>query len=1006
VLIANPKQDKKHPTPLNYLIIILLTLFITETIVMILLHFILERDNPVYINLLETFTDSTIITLIILPILYYLMYKPLKKQISDHHNIQTDLSEKSLYLDSILKSSVNMAIAAVDLDFKIKYYNPAAEKLFGHTAEEVIGKTVMEMHTKENIAQGRFDNAIKIVKEKGIYEYTLTLKKNDVIQYIESTISGIWDFNNNLIGYVLRSIDITERKNWEIALQESEKTLNKAQEIAHIGSWEYNVNSGLITWSDQMYCIFGMLKDSLQVNFDHILNRIHPSDKDKVINAARKSFFEGKKGEIEFRIILEDKSERIVHADGELIFSQNGVPLKIIGTVQDKTESRKLQEKLLLMAHFAEENPAPILRFDKNKNVLMSNLAAKNILYIKSNNNTKLESILPAIKDIKIDLNTLIDNGEIYEFTTQVKDQFFYFAIKGVPRWNVAHLYGTNITQRKKAEEKLQLAANVFKDTIDGIVITDIQGNIQSVNAAFCNITGYTSEEVIGKNPNILKSGKHDNNFYKKMWKSLLTSGFWKGEIWNKRKNGSIYPEWLNISSIKNDNGEIVNYVSVFSDISDIKRAEQRYIHMAYHDSLTSLPNRLSFYDTLKQEIQKAKLSNSRLALLFFDLDRFKVINDTLGHTIGDLVILELAERIRKMIRENSFLARWGGDEFTIIIPNFNELSEISQFAQKILDNLSRVYKVEGHEFFLTVSIGIAVYPNDGNDDETLFKNADKAMFYAKEEGKNNYQFYSKTADKTSIERFSIEAKLHRALDNNEFFLKFQPQIDIKTSAIIGVEALTYWKTENKIISPMQFIPIAEESGIIIKLGDWVLRTACAQNKSWQNQGLTPIVMAVNISGRQFLQKSLVESVKRALDDTGLDPMYLELELTESILMHDIEKVISILNDLKDMGIKISIDDFGTGYSSLSYLKRFPIDKLKIDQSFTKNIPSSDDNSAISTAIVAMGHSLKMQVIAEGVETRDQFDFLKSNNCDEVQGFFFSKPVNEEIFASLLKKNW
>ncbi len=555
-----------------------------------------------------------------------------------------------------------------------------------------------------------------------------------------------------------------------------------------------------------------------------------------------------------------------------------------------------------------------------------------------------------------------------------------------------------------EAHEQLRLAANVYENTAEGIMVTNVDGIIQSINPAFTMITGYNAEDVTGKNPKILKSHKHKNDFYDNMWKAV-SQGYWEGEIWNRRKNGEIYPQWMVISSIKNDHNEIVQYLAVFSDISEIKRSEERLQYMAYHDSLTGLSNRHHFQLQLEERLAEAEKHNQPMALMFIDLDRFKVINDTLGHSIGDLVLREVADRLRNCIdKDNHFLSRWGGDEFTLTLINITN-DEITSLAKMLLKALTVVYSIDEYEFFLSASIGIACYPNDGAITENLIKNADKAMFQAKEMGKNNFQFYSKVIDNISLERLTFEKDLHLALEKNEFKLLYQPQFQIETGKIIGVEALVYWQRDNKTVSPGEFIPICEETGLIIPLGKWVLRTACKQNKFWQNKGLHPIPMAVNLSAIQFMDKVLMKTIDQILCETEMSPNYLDLELTEGILMQNIETTTILLLDLKARGIQISIDDFGTGYSSLSYLSRFPIDKLKIDRSFVQDLNLSPDDAAIVKAIIAMGHSMNIKVVAEGVESQNQLDFLQEQQCDEVQGYLMSRPVPADQITALLVNN-
>ena len=558
----------------------------------------------------------------------------------------------------------------------------------------------------------------------------------------------------------------------------------------------------------------------------------------------------------------------------------------------------------------------------------------------------------------------------------------------------------------KKAGEQLQLAAQVFESSRDAITITDARGAIITVNEAFTTITGYPAAEVVGKNPKILQSGRHDAEYYRVMWASIQEHGHWQGEIWNKRKNGEIYPEWLKITAVKN-RSQTTNYIAVFSDITGDIRAAEHIQRLAYYDTLTDLPNRALLLDRLDLAIAHAKRSGYKCAVLFLDMDRFKNINDALGHSIGDQLLKSVAARLKECAREVDTVARMGGDEFVVVLDGMAEIGSILTVARKMLHSLSQPYEVEGHNIRATPSIGISVYPEDGTDRESLIMNADSAMYHAKENGRNDFKFFVPDMKTKVAEKLFIESDLRKALEYGQFVLHYQPQVDIKTGHIIGAEALVRWNHPAAgLISPAKFIPIAEESGLIVPLGEWILNEACRQNLAWQKTGLPPISIAVNLSAVQFRQQNLCQLINKALSDTGLDPHYLELELTEGLVMSNTNSAIETLNCFKEMGVHISIDDFGTGYSSLSYLKHFPIDYLKIDQSFVRDITTNPDDAAITTAIINMAQGLNLRTIAEGVETADQLAFLRLHSCDVVQGYYFSKPVPATEFADILQMSY
>jgi diguanylate cyclase (GGDEF)-like protein/PAS domain S-box-containing protein len=563
------------------------------------------------------------------------------------------------------------------------------------------------------------------------------------------------------------------------------------------------------------------------------------------------------------------------------------------------------------------------------------------------------------------------------------------------------------VNELEKAGEQLQLAAQVFESSRDAITITDSKGIIIAVNEAFTAITGYPAAEVIGKNPGVLRSGRHDAEYYRAMWASILENGFWQGEIWNKRKNGEIYPEWLKITAVKNQSRNTANYIAVFSDITDEIKTAERIQHLAYYDPLTNLPNRALLSDRLDLAIAHAKRAGCKCAVLFLDMDRFKNINDALGHSIGDQLLKSVAIRLKECVREVDTVARMGGDEFIVILDGMAETGSIMPVARKMLHSLSQPYEVEGHSIRATPSIGISVYPDDGTDHESLIMNADSAMYHAKENGRNDFRFFTPDMKMRVEEKLFIESDLRKALELGQFVLYYQPQVDIRTGHIVGAEALIRWNHPVAgLISPAKFIPVAEESGLIVPLGEWILDEACRQNLAWQKAGLPPISIAVNLSAVQFRQQNLCRLINDTLKSTGLEPHYLELELTEGLVMSNTDSAVETLNCFKEMGVRISIDDFGTGYSSLSYLKHFPIDYLKIDQSFVRDITTNPDDAAITTAIINMAQGLNLKTIAEGVETAEQLTFLRLHSCDVVQGYYFSKPAPAAEFADILQMSY
>jgi diguanylate cyclase (GGDEF)-like protein/PAS domain S-box-containing protein len=555
----------------------------------------------------------------------------------------------------------------------------------------------------------------------------------------------------------------------------------------------------------------------------------------------------------------------------------------------------------------------------------------------------------------------------------------------------------------RKANDDLKLMATVVESTSEAIVITDLTGTILVVNDSYRRQSGYTPLELIGSNPGIMKSDRHDDAFFRGMWDKLGTDGTWSGEIWNRRKNGEVFPAWLAINLVRSDEGTPKYYVGVSTDITQLKETEERLNRLAYYDPLTSLPNRTLFRERLDRAIKHGERYGQRVALLFLDLDRFKYVNDALGHDAGDRLLVEVAQRITRRIRISDTVCRLGGDEFTVILDEMGRSVDAGSVARDIIADLSKPFILKESEVFIGASVGISVYPDDDTTVEGLTRKADAAMYQAKMAGRDTFSFVSRETETTSQARLALESDLRRGLERGEFFLVYQPIVDIKDGRILGAEALVRWRHgEGDPIPPCRFITLAEETGIILELGDWVMRQACADAAGWGVPGVEPFV-SVNISPRQFDHAGLAGKVRAALDASGLPPRSLVVELTESALMHNVDAALRTMGDLKGLGARLAIDDFGTGYSSLSYLGRFPVDKLKIDQSFTMGIGDTASSASIVNAVIAMARSLGIGTIAEGVETEEQRAYLALRGCHEGQGYLFSRPVELGAFRALLE---
>ncbi|WP_290704837.1 bifunctional diguanylate cyclase/phosphodiesterase [Amphritea sp.] len=587
-----------------------------------------------------------------------------------------------------------------------------------------------------------------------------------------------------------------------------------------------------------------------------------------------------------------------------------------------------------------------------------------------------------------------------------------YIETSGVPIFDSQGIFkgyrgvDRNISGRKKKEIELKLAATVLETATEAVMVTDIDNHIIKVNKAFTTITGYTIDEVLGETPSVLKSGRHDAYFYIEMLKTLQRCGEWEGEIWNRRKNGEIYPEWLTVSAIQNDQGDIGGYVSLFSDITKRKEYEEKIEYQANYDALTGLANRHLLADRFSRAIDRADRKNSRVALLFIDLDRFKQVNDSLGHTFGDKLLQEVSSRLYSHVRKSDTTARLGGDEFAVIFPDVPDIHHVEDSIRNILNNLSKLYKIEGNEVYLSASIGVTVYPDDGITIDDLLRNADSAMYKAKENGRNSFQYYSGEMHKDAEKRRLLENSLRRAVNQNEFVLYYQPIVDSTTKNIVGSEALIRWKSPDMgIVSPAEFIPLAEDTGLILTIGEWVLNEACRQISSILPTCPEDFFVSINVSSYQFKKNNIPLLVGKALERFGLSPNRLVLEITESLMLNDDKCILEQLEELRRMGVGISIDDFGTGYSSLSYLHKYPISTLKIDRAFVNDLTSNKQSRALVTAIIAMSKSLGLKMVAEGIEEEQQAAILSQEGCTFFQGFLFSKPLPFDEFLCFIRES-
>jgi len=572
-----------------------------------------------------------------------------------------------------------------------------------------------------------------------------------------------------------------------------------------------------------------------------------------------------------------------------------------------------------------------------------------------------------------------------------------------------------DISARKRAEERLHLAALVFESTRDGVMVTDPAGRILTVNRAFTEITGYSEEEARGQRPNLLQSGRHDVAFYQAMWATIRASGSWQGEVWNRRKNGETYPEWLTINCVRDSWGGISHYVGVFTDLSQIRRSEAQLDHLAHHDPLTDLPNRGMLQIRLAHALERAKRHGQQIGVLHIDLDHFKHVNDSFGPAAGDALLQAVVDRLRGRVRKEDILGRLGGDDFLLLLEPIGESGEAAEIARDLLDLLGSPFACPdsvdiAHEIFLGASIGISVYPDDGASVAELLRDAEAAMYRAKERGRNRFCFYTADMNADALALLELEADLRRALERDELELHYQPKVNLRSGQIVGAEALLRWRRNRPdkgpgLTAPANFIPLAEKTGLIVPIGAWVIDTACRQLRVWLDQGLSDVRLAVNVSACQLRAADFDATLAATLQRHGVPAQHLELELTESMLMQDPDAATMLLKRLKAIGVKLSLDDFGTGYSSLAYLSRFPIDAVKIDQSFVRDIVTDPDSAGIVSAVIGLAERMGLQTIAEGVESEAQLGYLRKLGCELMQGYYFSRPVPAAEFTAMLCAN-
>jgi len=833
-----------------------------------------------------------------------------------------------------------------------------------------------------------------------------------------------WDKKGQPLRGVGVHTDITGRKQAELKLLESESRLQEAQRYAHIGYWDLLRDSTIATWSEQMYIIFGLAAD-VESGPETLCDILNESDCSSFMASLQHSFATGEEHHIEYQINRRNDGElRWIECRGYPIIDAHGEVERISGFIQDITE-RKNAEQLLIASEERlrlSQSSGGIgtweYNFLTNKSVC-SVVVLQQLGFPLTENESTWEDVFKAIyAEDAVHVNEVIDQhikqGSPLDVEYRITDS------QGNCRWmrtigkaecdasgNAVTLRGTvqEITAKKAADEKLQLSARVFNETREGITITNAQKEIVDVNPAFCQITGYRREDVLGKNPRILSSGKQPPQFYEDMWQNINEYGHWQGEVWNRTKTGELYAELLNISTVTDDKGNISNYVGVFTDITRSKHQQEELSRMAHYDLLTQLPNRSLFADRFQQATAHSKRSGHQLAVCFLDLDEFKPVNDNYGHKVGDQLLKDVAARIKDTIREEDTVSRQGGDEFALLLGEIESFTHCEQFIDRILETIAQPYIIDGISHRISASCGITLYPFDNADLDTLLRHADHAMYQAKQAGRNRHRLFSVSDDELLTEKQQRLAEVEQALINNELCLYYQPKVHMLTGEVFGVEALIRWRHPTKgLIPPLDFLPIIEDTELELKVGEWVINQALIQIDHWQEQGIK-LEVSVNISSRHLQSISFYNQLDQALAKHPIvDSNCLQLEILESSALGDLNAISRIIKTCQDtLGVNIALDDFGTGYSSLTHLRNLSANTIKIDQSFVRDMLDDPSDYAIIDGVIGLADAFNRNIIAEGVETTEHGLILLTMGCDAAQGYAIAKPMPANDFPAWLK---
>ncbi|NOQ68925.1 MAG: EAL domain-containing protein [Gammaproteobacteria bacterium] len=820
--------------------------------------------------------------------------------------------------------------------------------------------------------------------------------------------------------YLTYTIVRTQKQKQELSFENkrrvrSEKRLLESQQIAQLGSWELDLMNDKLEWSDEVYRIFEINPEIFAASYESFIDTIHPDDRGFVDKTYADSVSNREPYNIDHRLLMKDGRIKYVNERCETIYDNSGKPLRSIGTILDITERKQAddlarQGKLVLDSVF-QALPDLFFLMDADGTIRDYRAQRSSDLYVTEEAflGKRMQDVLPPPLAAQFAENigkvNAIGEMVVYEYAMELPHGLRQFESRLSQLHDSTQIISVvrDITERKQAEEQIRTLSQAIEQSPISVMITDADANIEYVNSTFEQVTGYSSEEVIGKNPRILQSGKTPIQTYQEMWQTISSGNAWTGELQNRRKNGDIFWEQANIAPVLDESGTISHYLAVREDISLRKKQEEKILHQAHFDALTELPNRFLSLDRLSQLISDAQRNHELVAVVFLDLDDFKKINDTLGHDLGDKLLIKAAKRLNSEVRSGDTVGRLGGDEFIILLGGLEEPADAQPVVENLLNRFRDAFRIDGRELVLTASAGVAVYPNDGDNPSVLLRNADSAMYHAKEEGRNTYSYFTSAMNQGVSRRLALEEQMHGALDRGEFRLNYQPKIEIVSRRIIGVEALLRWNNPALgEVMPEEFIPIAEQTGLIISIGQFVLTKALEVTANWQQEHEPQFSIAINLSPRQFRDPNLIAFIEKAIVQSGVSGESLELEITEGVLLSGHAHIDNALAALNDLDVSIAMDDFGTGYSSLSYLRSYPFDVLKIDRSFINDITVDTADRELVNAAIAMAHSLGLKVVAEGVETEEQLALLAVQGCEIAQGYLFSKPVSAEEITGML----